>query len=142
MGYCTSQDILSACDETDLIRATDDFDTGIPDPATLAQGIDRATALIDSYIAGRYGTNLDPVPPLVVSLCLDISLYKLMSRRGDKAEEFRVRYDDAIKMLERIASGKADIPGIIMDEDTGTDDPAAAVVSRPGHFTESGMDGY
>lgn len=148
MAYCTLDDILAAMDEQDVIRFSNDsaIEAETPDSNVLASAMDGATAIIDSFISGRYGALTAPVPELIVSLAVDISLYKLTGRKGDAPDEYRARYEDAVKMLERISTGKADIPGVIRDDDTvtGTDDPAAAVVSQSSCFsgTGTGLAGY
>ena len=142
MTYCTSEDIIAAMAEQDMTLYTDDDGLGIPDAGILDRAIASASALVDSFISARYGAGLDPVPDLIKSMTVDISIYKIASRRGDAPEEFRVMFDDAVRLLERIASGKADIPGVAQAEDAGTADGAAAVVTRPQHFTGNGMEGY
>lgn len=145
MGYCDLNDILAVMDEQDVIRFTDDGDTGAVDTDVVAAAIASATAQVDSFISGRYGANLDaPVPGLVTMLAVEISIYRLACRRGDAPEELRVRYEDALKHLDRVADGKADIPGITVDEDAVTDDPSAAVVAPDQRYSGlgTGLAGY
>lgn len=138
MVYCTITNIQASLDEQDLVRFTDDSDTGEPDQAKITEAVEDASALIDSYISGRYGAALDPVPKLVRSMAVDIAIYKISSRKSDAPEECRKKFDDAVKLLQRIQSGDADIPGVVVDEDTGEIDAAAAVVSAPQWFSGPG----
>lgn len=145
-AYCTLNDILNAMDEQDVIQFSNDgvIDPEDPEPDTdvIDAIIASAGSVIDAYIAGRYGANLTDPPDLVVSMAVDISLYKLTSRKGDAPDEYRRRYEYAVKLLERIADGKADIPGVVRDEDTdtesGSDDGTAAVVSQTAVYSGSG----
>lgn len=134
MAYCTVIDIQAALDERDLIRYTDDDDAGTPDQSKITAAITGAGAVIDTHIMGRYGADLSPVPDLIKDLAVDISVYRISSRRADAPEEFRKRYDDALRLLKQIASGDADIPGVDFESDAGTTDGAAAVVSHPPMF--------
>ncbi|WP_156968147.1 gp436 family protein [Desulfobacter vibrioformis] len=138
MAYCTIADIQAAMDARDLVRYTDDSDAGAADQGKITAAITGAGAIIDSHICGRYGAGLSPVPDLIKDLAVDISIYRISSRRADAPEEFRKRYEDAISRLKRIASGDTDIPGIEIDEDTGTTDGAAAVVSQKPVFSGPG----
>jgi phage gp36-like protein len=142
MGYCTSNDILSAAAEQNITLYTDDDRSGAPDAGVIADAIASASARVDSYISGRYGTNLEPVPELVKSLTVDICIYKLSGRPGDAPATYRDNYNDAIRLLEQIAKGDADIPGITVSEDDVEAETAAAVVSRDKHYTGAGLEGF
>ena len=142
MGYCSSEDLLKAVSEASLIRYTDDAGAGEPDADVIAGAIVSASDLVDSFISGRYGAGLSPVPGVIKSLAVDITIYKLSGRRGDAPEEYRKKYEDALALLSKIQSGKADIPGVVIEEDTGTTSAAAAVVTRPQVFTADGLEGY
>eukprot|EP00828_Plagiopyla_frontata_P012061 TRINITY_DN16792_c0_g1_i1.p4 TRINITY_DN16792_c0_g1~~TRINITY_DN16792_c0_g1_i1.p4 ORF type:complete len:146 (+),score=39.84 TRINITY_DN16792_c0_g1_i1:284-721(+) len=145
MAYCTLTDILAVMDEQDVIQFTDDDDAGMPNVVVVDAVTASAAALIDSYISGRYGTSLNPVPALVVSLAVDLSLYQIASRRGAAPVELRTRYEDAVRLLERISLGRAEIPDVVMDDDNaGTDNPAAAVVAQAQVYSGpgSGLGGY
>lgn len=68
-----------------------------------------ADALIDSYLAAKYATPLNPVPPLIVHIAADIARYKLYDDAPPK--EVDKRYKDAIKLLEQLRDGDISIPG-------------------------------
>ena len=143
--YCTLEDILAVMDEQDVIRFSTDADAEEPDADNVEAALKAGTAMVDSYISDRYGAGLPaPVPDLVISLAVDISAYRLASRKGAAPAEFRTRYEDAEKFLQRIAAGDAGIPGITVDEETTTEDPEAAVVASDAVFSGSGtgMRGY
>ncbi len=78
--------------------------------------IDDADAEIDGYLSKRYPTPLSSVPSIINKLSKDIAVYNAFSRSGidEKTRELNYlsRYKNAIKYLENVASGKADIPGL------------------------------
>lgn len=104
--YCTVGDILYQVDEKELIQLTDDEDLGSINESVVLRAILDASSLIDSYCAGRYRIPFLPVPEIVRQLCVDITVYHLYSRRGDAVPENRkARFDNALKLLDRIAKG-------------------------------------
>jgi len=105
MTYATKQDLIDRFGERELVELTDLTNTP---PTTIDDvKVDRALsdtdAKINSYLAARYATPLNPAPASVVDLACAIARYKLWS---DKASE-RVRddYTDALKWLQLVAGG-------------------------------------
>ena len=111
MAYCTLDDILGMIDEEDVIRHTDDFDTGTVNTSATDRAIAGADALIDSYIGSRYSVPVSPVPDIIRDLSVDIAIYKICSRRDQTPVEARKKYDDAKLFLEKISAGTAVITG-------------------------------
>ncbi len=130
MPYCAIEDIQAVLDSQALIRYTDDEDTGQLGVDIVTRAIADADNLIDSYVSGLY-TVPNPAPPLLTALSVDIAVYRIVSRRGDAPEEFRKRYEDALKRLQEIASGKAVLPGAARIESAGEDSPGPAVIVSP-----------
>lgn len=121
MAYCTLSDIQYAMDEADVIRYTDDDDVGIVNTQVVEKAISDAGALVDAYLAGRYAVPLDPVPDVINWAACDIAVYKISSRRGIAPEEVRQKFDDAVKFLDRLASGKGELPGASQSTSGGAD---------------------
>lgn len=75
-----------------------------------------ADAEIDGYLSKRYPTPLSSTPGIINKLSKDIAIYNTFSRSGidEKTRELNYlsRYKNAVKYLENVALGKADIPGI------------------------------
>ncbi len=73
----------------------------------LQQALDDASAEIDGYLSGRFTLPLTDVPEVLNRLACDVAIYRLQSLRPihDLADARR-RYDDAIAMLTRVASGE------------------------------------
>jgi phage gp36-like protein len=74
------------------------------DPVPLNRALVDGAALIDSYLSRRYLLPLAVVPQVLIPYALDIARYRLDRIRN--REDVRVRYEDAIKWLESVASGK------------------------------------
>lgn len=135
MPYATKQDIIDRYGEAALIVAADHDGDGEADPAVVTQGLNDASEEIDAYVGGRCILPLNPVPPVLVRLCVDIALYR-MSMPPAITDELRRRYEDAIKLLKLIADGTVTL---------GEKDPAgtgnaggASFSSRPRVFTQRG----
>lgn len=96
-----------------------------------------ASSLADSYLASRFSLPLTKWgDDLRRAVCL-IAAYDLMTRRGYNPEggdaNLRLRYDDAIRWLERVADGR--IAPAVTDSATSTQTTAgtwgASVKTNP-----------
>lgn len=113
MAYCTLEDILGSMDEADVIGYTDDDDAGTVDQSRVDQAIEMAGVMIDAYVGGRYQVPLDPVPDLVKRLAVDLAVFEICSRRSDPPENREQKRQQAVRLLEKIGSGSAVIPGAV-----------------------------
>lgn len=104
MGYASRQDMSDRYGEEELIQLTNRANTAGPvDETVLARALADADAEIDTYLLGKFPLPLDPVPRVLVRVACDIARFRLFD---DKAtEEVRARYQDAISLLGKIASG-------------------------------------
>lgn len=105
MAYATQQDIIDRYGSDELTVAADHDSDGVADPAVVTQGLADASDEIDAYLAGRYSLPLAVVPAVLKRLCVDMALY-LMSTPPAVTDEKRRRYEDAIKLLTLISTGK------------------------------------
>lgn len=105
MPYATKQDIIDQYGENELIISADHDLDGIADADVVDRALSGASDEIDTYLVGRYPLPLATVPPILKPLCIDIALYK-MSTGTAVTDEKRRRYDDAVKLLTKIAEGK------------------------------------
>jgi phage gp36-like protein len=105
MPYATQQDFINAFQEREAIMLTNlDRPNAIAvDSAPLNKALADASALIDDYCGQRYLLPLSPLPVTVNRYCLDIARYMLDRIRS--REDVRLRYEDAIKFLEKVAKG-------------------------------------
>lgn len=141
MTYCTLADILDVMDEADVIGYTDDEDTGSVNTDATDKAISGAAALIDVRVASRYDVPFDPVPDMVKALAVDIAAYKISSRRGSAPEEFRTKFDDAVRLLKDIGSGNAVLPGAASATTSASND-RVTFTADDRIFTRSKMTGF
>lgn len=102
--YCAEADLVTG----GLRQAAVDE---LPDPAAL---IVRASGLIDTYLRGRYHLPFSVVPDEIKNCCVQISLWYAIQSLGFDPESkldasIRMGHDDAIKWLDRVSSGKANL---------------------------------
>lgn len=103
----------------------------------------RASQLIDGYLAKRYSVPFSPVPPAIITIAEDITLYyTLRSLYGEaQAQEIRrdVRdlYEDSIQYLIDIRDGKQDLvatSGALLTESGSTDKIYSSTENHPTFF--------
>lgn len=134
MTYATAADIATRYPgtlEASAPRASD----GSPDPAALAAALTYADALIDERLAARYGPAAvpvpAPVPPALIDIAVDLALHRLLTGLA-YTEERQNRHDAAVARLDRIASGRAELPGLSLP---GTQAPSGAPrIAGPGRI--------
>jgi phage gp36-like protein len=109
MAYAIAADFIKAFGERETLMLTnlDNPNSVTIDPVPLDKALDDATAEIDTYIGSRYITPLPSTPSVVNRYCLDIARYMLDRVRS--REDVRLRYEDALKWLGMLASGKVSI---------------------------------
>lgn len=94
----------------DRVRVLLDLDAAAalagPAVAPLERALADASAEIDAYARRRYELPLEPPPALFARLAVDIALYRLAADADRATEEGRKRYEDAVRLLERIAAGE------------------------------------
>jgi phage gp36-like protein len=106
--YCTSQDIEKQITHEILVQLTNDTppqDT--VDDSVTYEAILYSSTLIDGYLRGKYTLPLDTHFPLLRIIAIDLSIYRLYSRRlqADMPESILAQYKEAIKTLEKIQKG-------------------------------------
>ncbi|MEX0617534.1 MAG: phage protein Gp36 family protein [Pseudohongiellaceae bacterium] len=101
--YASVQDMIDRFGEVVVIELTDDEHTGVVDTVVAERALTDASSEIDGYLAA-YSLPLAEPQPLLSLLCTDIARYRLQSTVS--TEEARQRYEDAVRKLEKIASGQ------------------------------------
>jgi phage gp36-like protein len=139
--YATLEQLSERFGERMLLQLTD---RSTPPAGTIDSGIvDRALAdndaVIDGYVAGRYALPLAEVPPLLADLAQVIAIYKLHPFAPDP--KIKDDYTDALKMLDRIASGTVRLPaqGI---EPASSGAAGVEVIDRDRDLTPENMRGF
>ena len=146
MSYCTKTDILNFLPQSELTQLTDDDGNGIEDTGILDSVISSADATIDGYLQVRKAeVPLSPVPNLIKDFSVAISIFYLHSRRGIEFgvdDIKRVRYENAIKTLEKIAEGKLSLGEGSSSPQTETGGPKTNKTSNDSVFTRDSMEGF
>lgn len=110
---------FGASEAMDLDAATGRIDSAIAS----------ACAVADGYIAARYSTPVSSVGSALKSAVLDIARYSLWDNQAP--DEVRTRFEDALRWLRDVSSGKAvltDSTGAVMTTPTTSSGMAAASV--------------
>lgn len=119
MSYATLLDMVDRFGELELVQRTDRVDGMAMDAVVLGRALADADAEIDSYLATRYSLPLASTPPVVNRLACEIARYRLFD--DGVPETVRVRYQDAVSLLKRLASGEVLLPGLAAAAVAGAD---------------------
>lgn len=104
--YAAISDLQNRLDPAHLLELADDDQDSQPDPPVLESVLTDASALIDSYLASRYATPLNPTPPLLKKLTVDLALAGLFARRREAiSPEYEARARSAMEVLSNLARG-------------------------------------
>jgi phage gp36-like protein len=142
MSYCTLDDIKNDISEAELIQLTDDEGTGTIDETKVADAIADADSEIDTYLRGRYDLPLDPVPRILKKLSVGIALYYLFHRRQIQNEAIKERYDNAVRLLARIAKGEVHLVEADGDAVAEEGGPQASKTEDDRVFSDDTLENY
>lgn len=109
MAYATQQNMIDRYGDDQLLIVADRDNDSVVDAAVIEQALLDASAEIDTYVAAKYALPLSTVPTVLTRLCVDISMYRLAADRDIATEERRKRYEDAVYLLRRIATGEVSL---------------------------------
>jgi phage gp36-like protein len=107
--YAGQQDIEDRYGADALLLVADRDGDGQADPDVVAQAVADADAEIDAYLAARYQLPLSTVPTVLKRLAADLLMYRLATTADLLTEEKRQRYEDAVKLLDRISKGSVSL---------------------------------
>ena len=105
MSYAVLNDLITRFGEDELIQLTDRDGLGSFDNGTLDTLLEESSALIDSYLMGRYALPLLPVPKQLVGLCCDLARYALFPDAASPI--IKDRHSAAMAQLRDLAAGRA-----------------------------------
>ena len=108
MYYCTSEDVEKQLSTATLIQLTNDSpEQSIVEYAVCEEAIIYSSSLIDGYLRGKYSLPLNTHFPLLRIVAIDLSIYRLYSRRiqTEIPEAILENYKNAIKTLEQLKKG-------------------------------------
>lgn len=105
--YCTIEDIETQTSPPTLIQLTSDDGQEEVDRVVAQEAILYSSTLIDGYLRGRYTLPLDTHFPLLRILAIDLSIYRLYTRRmrNEMPEVIENNYKNAIATLRDIQKG-------------------------------------
>lgn len=105
--YCTSEDIEKQITTPTLIQLTSDNSQDAVDETVTFEAILYSSTLIDGYLRGRYELPLNTRLPLLRIIAIDLSIYRLYSRRlqADMPESILEQYKESIRNLDKIQKG-------------------------------------
>jgi len=97
--------------------------------ATIEAAIADASGDIDGYLANRYQLPLSNVPTKLQSLCNDLVIWRLLggATQGDEKSERYQRVQDALRWLERLASGALSLAAQL--DNAPSNNPGTVVVA-------------
>ena len=129
--YATAPDIIDRHGEDVLVLLADRDGDGVADEGVINQALTDAASEIDTYLAPKYDLPLETVPPILTRLAVDIAVYRLSPESDAGTEERRLRYEDAVALLKRLATRTAalDLAG---DDGEALSRPRRVRVSAPG----------
>ena len=107
MFYCTIEDIETQTSTPTLIQLSSDNGQEEVNRVVVEEAIIYSSTLIDGYLRGRYTLPLNIHFPLLRILAIDLSIYRLYSRRmrNEMPEVIQKNYDNAISTLRDIQKG-------------------------------------
>ena len=115
MSYITNADIEERLGSDAYVQLTDDDGDGNADVGVVDEARLGAEGEVNSYLARRYQVPIDLVAhsdlsDLLASITLDLVEYRLRARRPPVPEDARLRRDQAVDWLRRVADGRINLP--------------------------------
>ncbi|WP_048797109.1 MULTISPECIES: gp436 family protein [Serratia] len=105
MNYATAADLRERYgDKVDTLIEVKTPEGFLPDERKLDQALMDASALIDSYLSGRYLLPLSVVPRVLMQQCCTIAYYYLNDERA--TDQVVQRYKDALRWLADVKRGE------------------------------------
>ena len=137
MAYSTIDTITLQFGAAEVLLVSDRDKDGNADVGVVAQAISDADGEIDSYLGVKYQVPINPVPAIVVTASATIAMYRMSYDAGTLTDEKRRRYEDLIRWLRDVASGKA-----VLDGGNGTKSSGGVrYFSEPREYTRSKLGG-
>ena len=131
-------DMVDRFGDAELAQRTDRVDGENADTVVLGRALADADAEIDSYLGTRYMLPLASTPPLINRLACEIAWYRLHDT--GVSETVRVRYQDAVSVLKRLASGDVLLAGLATAAVAGVDTVQHSFAPR--QMTDDNLRGF
>ena len=141
MSYILQATLIDRFGARMLVALTDrgEVATGTIDADVVARALTDTDAVIDGYLAARYGLPLAEVPALIADIAGAIAIWKLHVAAADPKIE--TDYKDALRMLRNIASGavRLSVAGAEPDVSGGT---GVRITDRDRPLTADNLKGF
>ena len=136
--YATKQDIIDRYGDDILVRMAYTRNEEVIDDLAVTNALGDRADEIDTYLTAVAELPLDPVPPIVEQLNVDMAIYQLA---GDAVtEQQQKRYDNAVKLLTKISEGKIKLGLPAADQPESSD--AMHVSAQDKLFDRTKLDQY
>lgn len=106
MSYANQQDLVARYGTDAVLLVADRDEDGEIDAEVVVRALADAAGEIDAYVSRRHELPLSSTPRVLVSLTVEIAMYRLSAEADTLTDEKRQRYEDAVRLLGRIASGE------------------------------------
>lgn len=140
MTYATQTDLTERFGATELAQRTDRVNGTTIDTVVLGRALDDADSEIDGYLATRYSLPLPSTPPVINRLACEIARYRLYD--DGVPETVHARYQEAVGLLKRLASGEVQLAGIAAVAVAGGSGNAVATRTQAKQFDGASLVGY
>jgi phage gp36-like protein len=129
MAYVSAQDLIDRLGEDEVHVLADRDRDGELDTEAIDDAAADAAAEIDAYIGARYTVPLvDPIPRVILRIAIDMTVYRLADIGGiGGTDARRQRYEDAVALLKRLASGDITL-GVGGDDGNGDIDSGTPAI--------------
>lgn len=113
--------------------------------ATIFTATVRADSIINAKLSRRYVVPITPAPPILTTICIDLTLYRLMRRffSGERqnSSEWPAKYKESMDLLDEIANGGlqlVDSGGGVIQPTAGSDIAWSSTQGYVPTFNEDG----
>jgi phage gp36-like protein len=104
MTYATQQDLIDRFGLDEILQLSDRDNLGAIDTTVVARVLADTDSRINAYLEPVYTLPLTTVNPVLVGLAADIARYMLYDVTPN--DQVRLRYEDALKFLDGVSTGK------------------------------------
>lgn len=107
MSYINQEILERYITKEELVRLTDDENTGLVNETRLQEAIEAAEGEFETYLKDLYQFPLPQLPEMLINIIADITIYNLYKRRMrlDMPDTVVSIYNEAIDKLEKIKKG-------------------------------------
>lgn len=132
MPYCTLDDLKARIPEFELVRLTDDENSGAVDTTVTDAAIAEAGVEIDAWIGKRVKLPIAaPIPPILVGLAANLAIHILHGRgSAEIPDAWKDKRKAAIDLLKAYAKGDVTL-GVEPEPDAPEDYSGGVKVCAP-----------